>query len=50
MSNIIPPLLSNTPPPPPSPEDDDDDEFGDFTGANDLSYGCDSKYFKSCAF
>ncbi|KAJ8924099.1 hypothetical protein NQ315_006881 [Exocentrus adspersus] len=42
MSNIIPPLLSNTPPPPPSPEDEDDDEFGDFTGANDLSYGCDN--------
>ncbi|XP_018578456.1 uncharacterized protein LOC108916643 [Anoplophora glabripennis] len=42
MSNIIPPLLSNTPPPPPSPEDDDDDEFGDFTGVNDLSYGCDN--------
>nr|XP_023021282.1 uncharacterized protein LOC111509715 [Leptinotarsa decemlineata] len=42
MSNIIPPLLSNSPPPSPSPEEDEDDEFGDFTVANDLSYGCDS--------
>nr|CAH7768263.1 unnamed protein product [Callosobruchus chinensis] len=42
MSNIIPPLLCNTPPPPPSPDEEDEDEFGDFSGANDYSYGCDN--------
>ncbi|CAH1955323.1 unnamed protein product [Acanthoscelides obtectus] len=42
MSNIIPPLLCNTPPPPPSPDEEDEDDFGDFSGANDYSYGCDN--------
>ncbi|KAF2897122.1 hypothetical protein ILUMI_09043 [Ignelater luminosus] len=41
MSNIIPPLLSSSPPPMLATLDDEEDEFGDFTVAADISYGCD---------
>lgn len=39
MSSIIPPLLSSSPPPMVN-DDDEEDEFGDFTGAADISYQC----------